>query len=240
MLHSKLQEIFTQSGAEFLISSKEIAQKLSNIKAFVFDWDGVFNNAEKNESRSSNFNEADSMGTNLLRFSYYLNNGELPKTAIISGEKNQQSFYFSKREHVDACYFKFSNKTEALNHFCNNHKLKPAEVCYFFDDVLDLSIAKVCGLRIMINRNAGILFKNYIRKNLLADYITFNSGANYAIREACELLMACNDNFDLVIDKRTDYDEVYQKYISLRNNLETNFFSLTDGKITTQNLTIEL
>ena len=84
MLPSQLQVVFTNSGAEFLISYKEISKKLETIKAFIFDWDGVFNSAEKNESRSSNFNEADSMGTNLLRFSYYLKNKKIPFTAIIS------------------------------------------------------------------------------------------------------------------------------------------------------------
>jgi 3-deoxy-D-manno-octulosonate 8-phosphate phosphatase (KDO 8-P phosphatase) len=236
MLPSQLQDAFTNSGAEFLISTKEIAQKLNSIKAFVFDWDGVFNNAEKNESRSSNFNEADSMGTNLLRFSYFLKEGNLPFSAIISGEKNQQSFYFSAREHFHSCYFKFSNKIEALQHFCTLHNLKVNEVCYFFDDALDLSIAKVCGLRILINRNAGILFKNYIRQNKLADYITFNSGSSYAIREACELLMACNDNFDDVLDKRTSYDNLYQNYLQQRNSIECNFFTTSKGNIISQTI----
>jgi 3-deoxy-D-manno-octulosonate 8-phosphate phosphatase (KDO 8-P phosphatase) len=240
MLSSQLQVVFTNSGAEFLISSKEISKKLETIKAFIFDWDGVFNSAEKNESRSSNFNEADSMGTNLLRFSYYLKNKKMPFTAIISGEKNQQSFYFTTREHFHSCYFKFSNKIDAFQHFCKQHNLQANEVAYFFDDVLDLSIAKVCGLRILINRNAGILFKNYIRKNKLADYITFNDGSNYAIREACELLMACNDNFDEVLDKRTDFDSSYKKYIELRNKMNTDFFTTSNGEILQQQLSIQL
>jgi 3-deoxy-D-manno-octulosonate 8-phosphate phosphatase (KDO 8-P phosphatase) len=118
--------------------------------------------------------------------------------------------------------------------------LQANEVAYFFDDVLDLSIAKVCGLRILINRNAGILFKNYIRKNKLADYITFNDGSNYAIREACELLMACNDNFDEVLDKRTDFDSSYKKYIELRNKMNTDFFTTSNGEILQQQLSIQL
>ncbi len=240
MLPSQLQDVFESSGAEFLISTKEIAQNLKKIKAFIFDWDGVFNNAEKNESRSSNFNEADSMGTNLLRFSYYLKNKELPFTAIISGEKNQQSFYFAAREHYHSCYFKFSNKIDAFEHYCKLNNLQANEVAYFFDDVLDLSIAKVCGLRILINRNAGILFKNYIRKNKLADYITFNNGSSYAIREACELLMACNDNFDEVLDKRTDFSGEYKNYIESRNKMNTAFFTNINGEVTQQQLSIQL
>ena len=71
-------------GAEFVISAEEIAQKFSQIKAFVFDWDGVFNTGEKNGGGSSSFNEIDSMGTNLLRFSYYLKNKQFHSIKIAS------------------------------------------------------------------------------------------------------------------------------------------------------------
>lgn len=226
-----IELMYTTIGGEFLNNTFAITEKLSKIKAFVFDWDGVFNNAEKNESRSSNFNEADSMGTNLIRFSHYLIKKKLPVTAIISGEKNNQSFYFTSREHFDTCYFKIPNKIEALNHLCTDKKIKPEEVCYFFDDVLDLSIAQVCGLRILINRKAGVLFKEYIRKNDLADYITANDGGNYGVREACELLMGISTNFNECIQKRTNYDETYKTYINLRNKQETTFYTLTETGI---------
>ena len=74
MAHSiqELEAIFTQLGAKFITPISEIDRKLTHIKAFVFDWDGVFNNGVKNENKSSNFNEIDSMGTNMLRFSYFL------------------------------------------------------------------------------------------------------------------------------------------------------------------------
>ena len=79
-----------------------------NIKAFIFDWDGVFNNGQKNANSSSNFNETDSMGTNLLRYSYFLTNGVLPITAVISGEKNEAAFYFCERECFKFSFFKIS------------------------------------------------------------------------------------------------------------------------------------
>lgn len=227
-----IENLYTEIGGEFLTDSSNIQEKLSKIKAFIFDWDGVFNNAVKNENGSSNFNEADSMGTNLLRFSYYLSKNETPSTAIISGEKNTQSFFFTKREHFNSCYFKISNKIEALNHFCAEQNIKPEEVCYFFDDVLDLSIAQVCGLRMMINRSAGVLFKQYVRENNLADYITANDGGHYGVREACELLMGIRGNFNESIKMRTDYTETYKTYLLLRNKPEVKYFTSINGAIT--------
>src|ERR1700758_1861343 len=115
---SSQKSIFENLGAEFLLPQYKIAEKLQNIKAFVFDWDGVFNNGQKNENGSSSFNEIDSMGTNLLRFSFFLLNKKLPLTAIISGEKNESAFYFSKREHFNCSYFKIADKTFGINHLC--------------------------------------------------------------------------------------------------------------------------
>lgn len=235
MTLKSIEKLYTEIGGEFLTDLPTIKEKLSKIKVFIFDWDGVFNNAVKNESGSSNFNEADSMGTNLLRFSHYLSKNETPLTAIISGEKNAQSFFFTKREHFNSCYFKISNKIEALNHFCTEHNIKPEEVCYFFDDVLDLSIAQVCGARMMMNRNAGVLFKQYVKENKLADYITANDGGHYGVREACELLMGISGNFNDSIKMRTDYNETYKTYLSLRNKPDTYYYTSVDGKITTSN-----
>jgi 3-deoxy-D-manno-octulosonate 8-phosphate phosphatase (KDO 8-P phosphatase) len=90
----QITPLFENMGGVFVSSTPKIIEALGKIKAFVFDWDGVFNNAVKNENKSSNFNEADSMGTNMLRFSHYLLSNELPKTAIISGERNEFAFYF--------------------------------------------------------------------------------------------------------------------------------------------------
>lgn len=220
--------LFTEAGAESLVNTGELINKLSNIKAFVFDWDGVFNNSHKSND-GSNFNEADSMGTNLLRYSYFSLKGELPKMAIISGEKNELSFYFAKRERFDNCYFKIGNKKLAIEDFCLKHNLQMNEIAYFFDDVLDLCIAESCGLRIMINRKAGVLFKKHVRENKYADFITANEGGNYAIRECCEMIMGINGNFDNIIKNRKDYSEHYLDYLQKRNYTPTQFKTLIDG-----------
>jgi 3-deoxy-D-manno-octulosonate 8-phosphate phosphatase (KDO 8-P phosphatase) len=227
----QITPLFENMGGVFVSSTPRIIEALGKIKAFVFDWDGVFNNAVKNENKSSNFNEADSMGTNMLRFSHYLLNNELPKTAIISGERNEFAFYFSEREHFDACYYKVPDKIIALTHFCEQHQLNYNEVCYVFDDVLDLSIAAVAGLRILINRKANPLFKNYIVKNNLADYITAHESGNFAVRETCELLMGLNGNYDSCMDERKDFTEVYRAYLSLRQAQETNYFTIENTNV---------
>ena len=226
-----IQKLYEDIGAEFVIPVNDLSLKFKNIKAFVFDWDGVFNSGEKNGGGSSSFNEIDSMGTNLLRFSYYLKSNQLPHTAIISGEKNESAFFFSQREHFSSSYFKIAHKKWALDHFCSIHNLHSNQVCYFFDDVLDLSIAQEAGLRILVSRKASTLFTNYVRQNNLADYITGNQSGNFAVREACEMLMGINDSYNDTITRRMHYDEIYKQYITIRNIVSTHFYTYNNLQI---------
>jgi 3-deoxy-D-manno-octulosonate 8-phosphate phosphatase (KDO 8-P phosphatase) len=230
-MNNNIESVFTEIGGIFLSNAEQINLKLKGIKAFVFDWDGVFNNAAKNENKSSTFNEADSMGTNMLRFNYFLHNNKMPACAIISGEKNEMAFYFCNREHFSSSYYKVADKIIALEHFCKANNINKNEVCYMFDDVLDLSIAKVCGIRILINRKANPLFKNYVINNNLADYITAHESGNFAVREACEMLIGLIGTYNEVMEHRTSFSPIYKDYITQRQAAPTAFFTVENNEI---------
>lgn len=216
---------FEKIGGQFLTIPETLANSIRTAKAFIFDWDGVFNDGQKNGSGTSNFNEIDSMGVNLMRFSYWVNYKRMPLTAVISGEHNTASFFWTKREHFTACYYKIAKKTEALEHFCAQNKIKPSEVVFVFDDVLDLSIAKQAGVKIFISRKSNPLFNDYVAKQKLADYITANESNHYAVREACEMIMGLQDIYDKVVTERVNYSPIYQTYIETRNAGITNYFT---------------
>ena len=204
---------------------------MKNIKAFLFDWDGVFNDGSKGINGSSNFSEVDSMGTNMLRYCHFLKTGQVPVTAVISGEKNETAAYFCKRERFNFSFYKVSNKMLALNFICEKHNLKPHEVVYFFDDILDLSVAEVCGIRIQVNQKINPLFINYCIKNKLVDYLTAFSGGEHAIRESTELLVGISETFDKVISDRKNSTSDYKAYIEKRNETETEIYTVADNKI---------
>ncbi len=206
---------------EFIEDKKIIAEKLQNIKALIFDWDGVFHSGYKKNNSESSFSEADSMGINMLRFSYYLKNTTIPYTAIITGENNETATYFAKREHFDAIFLKSKNKIEILDWLTQHRGFANEEVLFVFDDILDLSMANMCGLRFMVNREASFMLKSYCIKNRLCDYITKNNGRNHAIREVCELAISLTGDYDQVIGKRIKYKGDYSKYIETRNSINT-------------------
>lgn len=219
---TEIEKLYSTLGGRFITPIDEIIKKLSQIKAFIFDWDGVFNNGQKNLSGGSSFSEVDSMGTNLLRYSFFMKHNKLPVVAVISGEKNDTAFYFCRRENFHYSFSKSVNKIHALNSICEKENITPDQVAYFFDDVLDLPIAEVCGLRLMVNQKSNPLFIQYCIKNKLVDYL---SGGQFSVREMTELLIGLNDNFDEVIRNRKEFNTNYKSYIDEKSKLTTQFFT---------------
>lgn len=225
----KIAQLFTDGGGKFLTPVVSIAERLDTIRAVVFDWDGVFNDGKKMAEGSSTFSEVDAMGTNLLRFAFWLRRGDLPLTAIITGERNESAQYLAGREHFDACYYRTGNKQKAFDHFCLHHAVKPEEVAYVFDDVLDLPIAAAAGLRIFIPRKSAPLLEDYVCRHGLADYLT--GPALHPVRESCELMMGLLGNYDEALEHRIDFTESYQLYLKFRNAAETRRYTLEEGLI---------
>ena len=206
---------------QLLIDEQQFIEKFSGIKAFLFDWDGVFNDGRKGIGRQSSFTETDSMGINLLRFSHWLkHNQQLPVTGIITGAENEMAHSFAGREHFHAVYSNFKNKAEAFTDLINSFRLEPHEVAFVFDDVLDIAIAKQCGLRIAVSTVPGNWFNSYLKENKAADYFTEGAGNQFAIRELCELLINLNGNYTETLNQRIAFNEDYVQYLQQRNNIE--------------------
>lgn len=229
-----MQSIYNQyksKGAQFILPIEELTKRLKNIKAIIFDWDGVFHSGYKNENQSSTFSEADSMGVNMLRFAYYLINNKIPYSAIITGENNKTAFHWAEREHLDDVFYKIKDKVEILNWLSENKGIKKEEVLFSFDDILDLSMAKECGVRFLINRSASMSLHNYCIENKLCDYISFNDGGNHAVREISELTINLLGNWKTVLDERIKFNDLYAPYIKKRQEIKTDFYTLENNLV---------
>jgi 3-deoxy-D-manno-octulosonate 8-phosphate phosphatase (KDO 8-P phosphatase) len=221
---------FKKNGGEFLTNINSLKKKIKNIRAFVFDWDGVFNNSSKGGKGESYFTEVDSMGTNLMRFSNWLKNEQKnPVCGIISGEVTDTAIYFIERERFHSGYFKAKDKIKAWDNFKKTHQLKSEQVAFFYDDVLDLPIAKEAGISICMRRQSNPVLNAYIRKNKLADYITGSTCGNFALREACELMIFLHGNGEQVLNERVSYSETYSKFITTRNAVHPSINNLKEN-----------
>lgn len=227
-----IESLFTAQGAVFKLSANEIADKLNKLKAFVLDWDGVFNDGKKAGNEGSPFTEVDSMGLNMLRFSYYLKHGFVPAIFIVTGENNRPALNLSQREHFNAGYIKMKNKLQALSDINTNFNINNEEIGFVYDDILDLGLAEAVSLRFFVKRNANLLLNDYVSKNNLAEYYTANSGKDYAVREISELVIGMLGNYNEVIKERVEFSSAYKEYLSARNNINTQYFTLEIDQIT--------
>jgi 3-deoxy-D-manno-octulosonate 8-phosphate phosphatase (KDO 8-P phosphatase) len=216
---------------EFQVDYQDFLLKLKKIKAVLFDWDGVFNTGVKTDQAGSPFSEVDSMGINLMRFGYWLQNEQIPICGIITGENNHGAFYLAKREHFQSVYFKFKNKLQAFNHFLLQNHLESDQVAYVYDDVLDLAIAQECGLGFLVRRAASPLLQDFIKTNGLCDYITSNSSHDHAVREICELILGASGMFTRVVEERVAFGELYNSYLTERQKINPFFFTYSDNEI---------
>ncbi|MBY0436191.1 MAG: hypothetical protein K2U26_19020 [Cyclobacteriaceae bacterium] len=90
---------------------------------------------------------------------------------------------------------------------------------FFFDDVLDLEVARRCGARVMIGRPAAPMLRQFAKSNAIADYITAMDGGRHGLREGCELVIGLLGLFDHVISNRMIFSEEYQQYLAARESV---------------------
>ena len=219
-----IEKQFTELGGRFVTSYPDLKEKVSEIKAVIFDWDGVFNNGSKVSDAGSLFSEPDAMGINMFKLDYWLRNKHLPYTFFITGENNKLALKLATREKMNAVFLKYKNKTEALNIICDRHGLKKEEIAFVYDDILDIGVAKEVGVSILINRSGSPLTTNYVISNGICDYVTGNPGGEFAVRETCELLIGMNGNMNKTIETRIRFKGDYENYLAERNLIETHLF----------------
>ncbi len=227
-MSKEIVELFESGGGEFFTPPSVFLTRLSTVRAILFDWDGVFNEGFKQADGGSSFSEVDAMGTNMLRYALWKKHGKLPVSAVITGEENQSAQTLSKREHFHGVYFQAKNKAAVFEKFCKTHSLRPEEVLFLFDDVLDLEVARQCGVRVMIARPSTPMLANFAKSNGMVDYLTGCSGGEHGLREGCELIIGLLGLYHTVISERMVYSADYQLYLSERQAIVTDLTTASE------------
>ncbi len=219
------EKIFQETGGQFITPYKILKEKAAEIKAAVFDWDGVFNDGTKYNDEGSPFSEPDSMGLNMFRLNHWLMENQIPQIFIITGKNNRSAVKFSEREKINAVFLNYIYKPDALDIICEQYGLKKEEIVFVFDDILDFEVARQAGISFLVQRKAGPLTTNFAISNNICDYVTGNPGGNFAVREACELLIGMTGNMTKTIETRIRFKGDYEKYLFERNRIETKIFN---------------
>ncbi len=222
-----IEKLFTDIGGSFITPVNEIQEKLKNVKAFIFDWDGVFNNGMKTGEQGSLFSDVDAMGTNMLRFNYYLNNNKtIPLSFIITGSNNQSAIKLANREKFNGCYYQAKFKKEAIDMLCEKHNLNYENFAFVFDDILDIELTKICGLSFQVKRDSNPLFNQFTIGNKYCNYATANAGHEHGLREICELIIGLTGDYSATVNKRVAFRGDYEEYLALRQQTTTEVMNL--------------
>ncbi len=229
MSPTEVIDLFGRHGCKNYQSEWVWAKKIGQIKAFLFDWDGVFHSGSKGPSYPGTFSEEDSMGLNMLRFAYYLRSAELPYVGIISGEDNPTASFLAKRECLNGVFLKVKHKVKILDHLEETKGIKAEEICFVYDDILDLSLAKEVGMRILVTRQSSPMFSDYCQKNQLADFETSTGGGTGGTRQFSEFFLGMSGQFEEVINKRVAYSDEYKSYIGKRSEIMPEFYLFDQG-----------
>lgn len=231
MAQAEIADKFSTAGGRFITPVDELSDKLAQCRGVVFDWDGVFNAGRKGADTPSGFSEADAMGTNMLRYGLWRRLGQLPYAAIISGESNAAAIGFAEREHLNAVYTGIRWKQDVIAHLCEQNDLRADQLACVFDDINDLAMAGICGLRFMVRRDASPMFKEHVERGGLCDYFAGAGGDSHAVREICELMLALMGSYDNVLRSRVTYDAEYDGYFEARQAVRTAAFTQQNGEI---------
>lgn len=224
-----IQSTFESVGGRFIAPPEDIVHALRNCRGVVFDWDGVFNFGRKGTSVESDFAEADSMGTNMLRYGLWRKAGSLPFAAIISGEENRSAVRFANRECFDGVYTGIRDKRKIIEHLSHQNDLEPKELICVFDDINDLGMAELCGVRLMVRRDASPLLLDYAIERSICDYVTGRT--EFAVREVCELVLGLLGIYAEVVQSRVAFDGEYQRYVDARQAVSTKSFITREDSI---------
>jgi len=212
---------FAELGTRLLRPPEVLRERLGRTRALLLDWDGVFNEGWKDAEGGSPFSEVGSMGLNLLRFALWQREQRLIPCAIITGQHNPHAERFARREHLDGVYMGFTNKQEAFTTFLAKHHVEALATAFFFDDVLDLPVARRCGLRVLLPREVSPLFTQHVLAKGDADILTSATGGSHGLREACELLIALTGRTEDTFEHRVRHSAVYQAYLKDRAAIAT-------------------
>ena len=155
--------------------------KASQIKMIILDVDGVLTDGrliyDNTGEEYKAFNSRDGHGLRML-----IDGGIQP--ALLTGRKSKLVLHRAENLGIspELIYQGYRDKRPAFAELCTKTGIKPEEIAYVGDDVIDLPVMSKVGLAIAV-QDAHWFVKQH------ADWVTETAGGKGAVREVCEFLL---------------------------------------------------
>lgn len=170
---------------------KQLAQKLKQIKCVILDVDGVLSNGilyiSNQGDELKTFHVHDGVGILLIQKAGY-------QVAVITNSQNDIIERRMQQLNIQHYYSGQRNKLAAFEHLKQTLKLTNQQCLYIGDDLPDLAIMQQVGVACTVANGRSELKAD-------ADYITHANGGDGAVREVCDLLLACSETKELALER---------------------------------------
>lgn len=169
----------------------DIVERAKKIKLLIFDIDGVMTDGRIIYSIYGDelkfFDVQDGFGITLVKSAGI-------STAIITAKKSRIVKLRARDLKVAKTHHGFTDKLIPFNSLMKQFRVKPEEVCFIGDDLVDLPVMKRVGFSVSVP-NAVSEVKD------AAHYITSRSGGRGAVREICDLILKSQGKWQLATSK---------------------------------------
>jgi len=169
----------------------DILERARRVKILILDIDGVMTDGRIIYSIYGDelkfFDVQDGFGITLL-------NSAGIKTVIITAKISRIVKLRARDMKVARAYQGYIDKLVALSDVVRRFAVKPEEICFIGDDLLDIPVLKRVGLAVSVP-NAVEEVKGH------AHYITSKAGGRGAVREICDLILKSQNKWESATSK---------------------------------------
>jgi 3-deoxy-D-manno-octulosonate 8-phosphate phosphatase (KDO 8-P phosphatase) len=166
--------------------STDVLNRAKTIKLVIFDVDGVMTDGGltigDDGQEYKTFNTQDGLGMKLLKASGV-------EMAIITGRTSNVVKQRSESTGVAHFYQGVDDKLVAFHDLIAKLNMKPEQVAFMGDDVVDMPPMLRCGFAVSVPAAPESVKSR-------AHYVTVREGGRGAVRELCELIMQAQGTFE--------------------------------------------
>lgn len=137
-------------------------------------------------TESKGFHAHDGTGITLARLAGL-------KTGIITKRMSQVVALRARDLKIDHVYQGQADKLSAMEKIAAAERVKPAEIAFLGDDIVDLPVMRKCGLAMAVKNSRPEVLKE-------AHYVTLSKGGEGAARDAVEYILRAQGRLKKIVD----------------------------------------
>jgi 3-deoxy-D-manno-octulosonate 8-phosphate phosphatase (KDO 8-P phosphatase) len=168
-------------------------ERLKNIELLLLDVDGVLTNGGIIYTDSGEqvkvFNSRDGLGIRLLMDAGI-------QVGIVTGRASQVLRHRCENLGIDLLFDGIVDKASVLQEICERTHIKPLDIAFVGDDLVDLPLFACVGVSIAVSDAHAV-----VREKV--DWVTAAGGGSGAVREICDEILKAKGLFDQIVERMT-------------------------------------